>query len=304
MKEQLTLFAEGLSFMERAERALEDLDLEDANLNLTAARNINPWLARLDTAEKFLRMMKTCSETGKTAGALLAGMWRMIPECVADGSMTVSEARWADTLVARSGVKMDKQGRGFVDDEAHLHLGACLLALNDPSGAHRILLETLDGNPLERTDLRGYYGDSCLSLGRYREANTAYFQALLLDPYKLDIFRLKDENLLDLHGRLAMKYGGQNTAALLLFFGLIDGTFKPFDTRAVSSPLWRKIIELSESAKTDRLHRFSLLSLRDRTVGTAPEIRETMKALAPELFSTYLKTVSSKESNMDIEDLL
>jgi tetratricopeptide (TPR) repeat protein len=300
MKEQLTLFAEGLSIMELAEKALEDLNLADADRHLTAARKINPWLARLDTADKMLRLMKTCSEKRKTEGAILAGMWRMIPVCVADGSMTESEARWADTLVARSAIK---NSRGYVDDDHQLHLGACLLALNDPWEAHRILLESLDGNPLERADLRGYYGDACHSLGRYREANAAYFQALVLDPVNLDMFRLKDENLLDLHGRLVMKYRGQNTSALLLFFGLMDGTFKPFDTRALTGPLWRKIIELSESAKTERLHRFSLFSLRDRTLGTHPEIREMMKELAPELFLMYLKNLSSKGSNMDIEEL-
>jgi tetratricopeptide (TPR) repeat protein len=303
MKEQLTLFGEGLSFMEHAERAMEDLDLEDAGLNLAAARSVNPWLARLDTAEKFLRLMKTCFGTAGTAGARLAGLWRMIPECVADGTMTAFEARWAGEIVARSAVKLEKSVSGFVGEGDRLHPGACLLSLKEPAEAQRILLETLDSNPLERTDLLGYYGDACLSLGRYREANTAYFQALLLDPHGVDLFRLKDENLLDLHGRLALKYRGRNASALLLFFGLMDGTFQPFDNRARSSPLWRKIIDLSESAKTERFHRFSLLALRDRTLGTSTEIRETMKTLAPELFSTYLISLSSNGANLEFEDL-
>ena len=302
MHDQLSMFSEGLEFIEKAEEALENLDAGKAESFLMTARSINPWMARLESLEKSVQLMKISLKKENQKGPLLALMWKTVPRWVSERTLTTAEGLWADSIISRAAIKTKKQDDFFVDEKNELHLGSCLLSLNEPGKAHRLLLQTVSHPFLIRGDLWGYYGDACFLLGRIKEANAAYFLALVLDPFSVDVFRLKSQPLLCLYAKLAMRYGEPDAKSLLLLFGYSQGIINAHPVQSDSNPLWKRIKSMAFSNHIPRLHRFCLLSLLDQDRDADPEIRLTMKALDAGLFSTYLKRVSAQGKNEELWD--
>jgi tetratricopeptide (TPR) repeat protein len=176
-----------------------------------------------------------------------------------------------------------------------LHVGCCYLALGDYKLAHKTLLDSLTSTHQYRSDLWGYLGDVCNKLRRWQEANMAYLCALIIDPQKVDFFRLKNPQLVESYRELLKDYSETDVRALLFTHCWLENILSiPIgNTRLArfSLELENKFKEELPRDSADRYHRFAVYLCIDQSQlhGVVNiQAREQMVELAPELFKRYM----------------
>ena len=302
MSRQTNLFSSAIEHKLNSKSALVNLDLQLAGKEITLARKIDPYLADIRLYEQVIDFLGKELDASHNKNVLtnLAEIWGSIPEAVLQKKISREIVKFLDFVIASFILNHIKPGQIFVDSNAKLHKGVCWLMTGKRSEAHKALLNTLSSTHWGRADLWGYLGDSSCLLGNFREASTAYLNALVIDPQKLDTLRLKWIPLLRLYQELLTAYSDLEARSLLLTFVWLNDFLK---IPRKNTPLRRFAVELTGQLNPEKIQN---ASARYRTFSTYLfidqsqeqgelniQVREKMMNLSPELFKRYLKKLET-----------
>lgn len=296
MNNQLSIFSIAIPYLHDADLALAEMDFENAEDLLNTAKSIDPTMNNLDSTIKICRFLKTNFNKTSDTKKFLAKMWQKIPKAVKQNHLLPSEGKHADRILSKIAFQKLKHDSEFIDPEQALHWACCYFINEQTSEAHKLLLHTLTTNHPNRADLWGYYGDVCFQLERYREVNSAYLRALIIDPQALDMFRLNHKELSQLYFRLIQTYPDQEARALLLFNAwaehLLEIPRNQQTSRNEIKQLREKVFQKTYEKPAKRLHQFTICLYLDQSQPSGEidyQVRERMMELNEELFARYLE---------------
>ncbi|HDQ46242.1 MAG TPA: hypothetical protein ENN17_12230 [bacterium] len=301
---QLSFFSTADEVIEKTVSAIRELDFDRARRELETAARIDPCLAHIETWRKIVTLFYA-GFSGGQPGDALAALWHTVAENVENGHWLPSEAQFADREIAEIAFRHLGNVKGFLDSDQTLHAGSLLAARGLYQEAGKALIDTLTGGHADRADLWSVYAETLRVLGRPVESRNALLRALVLDPFHIDLFRLRLPELQSLYVRVRMQYTPAESRALLFFYGWLDGLWpisllgRPGGIR--TEDIQKRLEQASGEEHTDRFRRFGLYCYRDQMLDSGRidiEARQQMMDSAPDLFRLYLKKVDEKQSEL------
>ena len=297
--DQLSIFSCADGSLEKAISAMTDLDLDLAESELNQAAGIDPSLANLNAWQKILALLKN-QPTVRSLPDYLAGVWRTVSQDLSSGRLLPGESELADSQIAEIAVLKIGTGETFLDESRTVHWGELLVARKSYHDAQRILIKTLSGNQKDHAGLWAVYANLQRTLGREPESWAALVRALMLDPFAIDLNRNKIPEFQRLYETIRLQYTPDESRALLLFFGWMQGLWKitcpAGSEESLRNDVLRRIDRIDETGSAGRFQKFSLWFYLDLICMSGDydlEARENMMELEPDLFLMYMKKVSS-----------
>jgi len=301
---QLSIFSEADGFLEKAAAAVRELKFDRAEREMVTAGNVNPFLTNLETWRKIINLMKKEKKDGSLTD-FISRTWHAVPDEVKSGRLHPHEAELADREIAEIALHHLGKAEGFLDEDQTVHWGFLLAACGKYLEAQKILLQSLTDNHTDHADLWAAYTNVLWQLNRKTEAHSAFVYALILDPFCIDLYRIKIPELKRLYEKLRMHYTESESQALLMFFGWMENFLvisRPQRAvKTIHTDIKKRIAETDDSGKTGRFRRFCLYFYLDRIRDYGDidlEARERMMELAPDLFRMYMKKVEETQSEL------
>lgn len=304
--DQLSIFSQADAVFEQAVEALRGLRFGRARAELKRAAQIDPFMANLETWRKTaLFLEKGFSEDRMSE--CLAEKWNGLPDEVRSNRMLPAESKLTECEIAKIAQRHLDPSAGFLDRGHTVHWGDLLFADGQYQQAQKILMQDLSEEHAGHAGLWASYANALWRLGRHSEALGALVRSLVLDPFRVDLYRIEIAECSGLYEKIALKYNPDESRALLLFFGWIHGVWtiqcpKESENR-IESDVRGLIAKTTDSGTVGRYRRFCLYFYLDRISGTGDfnlEARENMKQLEPDLFNLYLQKIEQNQNRLDL----
>lgn len=300
--EQMSFFSDADPLLDQAEEVLKSLDFKGAEALYKQAKLLDPWISNIDSMLNICDFLKDQFDQTSEITSFLGSVWMAIPRAVEKKQLHLSEVPIVEEQMSRMACQYIPDIGIYIDQDERFHWGNVYMQMKKYPEAHKHILESLYSGYGERADLWSYYGDVCYGLNRKREAEGAYARALLIDPYRIDYFRMLHP---DIKRQLQALYGEMekdSAQAILLFNSWRAGCiFIPRrsledteDTKILDA-----LLEKHPKNEPERLHLFSTCLYYDQIRPQNHvnyEIREKMKNLDSDRFDQFIEILQSREN--------
>lgn len=304
--EQISLFSCADPLLEEAETAMRAMRFEEAESLYQKAQSLDPWISNIESLLKICDFFKIQFGRGSEIASFLGSVWMSIPKAVDTDRLKDSEASIVETYIAHWADSFLPDSTAYMDREERIHRGNVLMKTRQFQNAQKHILESLTNGYTGRSDLWAYYGDACYSLNRAHEAQAAYIKALLLDPHRIDYFRMAHPEIKRQLSSLGEEMDERSAQALLLFkcwsAGCLSIPRRNSDD-VEESDLIDRLINTEPADEQERLHLFSSCLYYDQIQPKDRihiDLREKMKTLDPERFGIFLNILQARENQIPL----